>query len=125
LVDAQSISLAPRLSQQRGFDAHKWVNGRKRQLLCDTGGRIWRVDVHAANSHDSRAAQPLLPTCQALRPAWASRLRVVLTDIAYWGRFARQVLALCWQHQVASRPSSMDRSFVPLAQRWVIERTFT
>jgi len=38
LVDAQSVSLALRLGQQRSLDAHKWVNGRKRQLLCDTGG---------------------------------------------------------------------------------------
>ena len=40
LVDAQSVKLAPRLGQQRGLDAHKRVNGRKRQVLCDTGGRI-------------------------------------------------------------------------------------
>ena len=38
LVDAQSVSLAPRLRKQRGLNAHKYVNGRKRQLLCDTGG---------------------------------------------------------------------------------------
>jgi transposase len=124
LVDAQSVNLAPRLGQQRGLDAHKWVNGRKRQVLCDTGGRIWRVAVHAANGHDSRAAQPLLPPRQGLRPAWASRLRIILTDKAYRGRFTRQVQALGWQHQVASRPPSKERGFVPVAKRWVIERTF-
>ena len=32
LVDAQSVKLAPRLGQQRGLDAHKRVNGRKRQM---------------------------------------------------------------------------------------------
>lgn len=73
LVDAQSIKLAPHLGQQRGLDAHKRVNGRKRQVLCDTGGRIWRVVVHATNRHDSRGAQPLLTACNQLRPAWASR----------------------------------------------------
>jgi len=83
LVDAQSVELAPRLGQQRGLAAHKRVNGRKRQVLCDTGGRIWRVVVHAANGHDSRGEQPLLPTQSQLRPAWASRLRSVLTDKAY------------------------------------------
>ena len=40
LVDAQSVKLAPRLGQARGLDAHKRVNSRKRQVLCDTGGRI-------------------------------------------------------------------------------------
>lgn len=56
LVDAQSVKWAPRLRQQRGLDAHKRVNGRKRQVLCDTGGRSWQAAVHAANGPDSRAA---------------------------------------------------------------------
>ena len=124
LVDAQSVKLAPRLNQQRGLDAHKRVNGRKRQVRCDTGGRIWQVVVHAASGHDSRAAQPLLPQRDQLRPAWASRLRTVLTDSAYQGRFAQQVQALGWQHEVASRPPSAGRGFVPVAKRWVVERTF-
>ncbi len=124
LVDAQSVKLAPRLGQQRGFDAHKRVNGRKRQLLCDKGRRIWRVVVHAANGHDSRGAQALLPTRRQLRPAWASRLRSVLTDRAYQGHFAQQVQALDWQHQLASRPPTDTRGFVPVAQRWVVERIF-
>lgn len=102
LVDAQSVKLVPRLNQQRGLDAHKRVNGRKRQVLCDTGGRIWQVVVHAASGHDSRAAQPLLPRRDQLSPAWASRLRTVLTDSAYQGRFAQQVQALGWQHELAA-----------------------
>jgi transposase len=98
LVDAQSVNLAPRLDQHRGLDAHKRVNGRKRQVLCDTDGRSWRVVVHAATGHDSRGAQPLLPGRNQLRPAWASRLRSILTDKTYQGRFAQQVQALGWQH---------------------------
>jgi len=57
---------------------------------------MWRVQVHAANGHDSRGAQPLLPARHRLRPAWTSRLRTVLTDSAYRGRFAQQVRALGW-----------------------------
>jgi transposase len=124
LVDAQSVKLAPRLGQQRGLDAHKRLNGRKCQVLCDTGGRIWRVVVHAANGHGSRGAQPLLPMRSQLRLAWASRLRSILTDKAYQGRFAQQVQALGWQHQVASRHPTATRSFGPMAKRWVMERTF-
>lgn len=59
-MDAQRVKLAPRLGQQRGLDAHKRVNGRKRQLFCDTGGGMWRVVLHTANGHDSRGTQPLL-----------------------------------------------------------------
>ncbi|MBG8553733.1 transposase [Hymenobacter guriensis] len=65
-----------------------------------------------------------MPRREQLRPGWASRLRTVLTDRAYHGRFAQQVRALGWQHQVASRPPSADRGFVPVAKRWVVERTF-
>jgi transposase len=93
-------------------------------VLCDTGRRIWRVAVHAASGHDSRGAQPLLPARHHVSPAWASRLRTVLTDSAYQGRLAQQVCALGWQHQVASRPPTAGGGVVPVAKRWVVERTF-
>ncbi|WP_052733116.1 transposase [Hymenobacter terrenus] len=48
----------------------------------------------------------------------------MLTDRAYRGQFARHVQALGWQHPVASRPPSVARGFVPVAKRWVVERTF-
>lgn len=48
----------------------------------------------------------------------------MLTDKAYQGQFAQQVQALGWQHQVASRPPSATRGFVPVAKRGVVERTF-
>ena len=115
---------APRVDRQLSLDAHKRVNGHKRQVLCDTGGRIWRVQAHAANGHDSRAAPSMPPLARQLRPAWASRLRRVLTDTAYCGQFAHHGHALGWQQHVVSRPPSATRSSVPVAQRWVVERTF-
>ena len=51
-------------------------------------------------------------------------MRSVLTDKAYQGHFVRQIQALGWQHQVASRPPTVGRGFVPVAKRWVVERTF-
>ena len=60
-ADSQSVRLAPRIYEHRGLDGGKWVNGRKRQLLVDTGGRIWAAHVHAANGHDSRVGHLLLP----------------------------------------------------------------
>lgn len=38
--------------ENRGTDANKKVNGRKRQLLVDTGARIWFAHGHAGNQHD-------------------------------------------------------------------------
>ena len=45
LVDSQSVRLDPRIGADRGIDGGKKVNGRKRSILTDTIGRIWRVEV--------------------------------------------------------------------------------
>jgi transposase len=118
-VDSQSVRLAPRIHEHRGTDGGKHVNGRKRQLLVDTGGRIWAAHVHAANHHDGAAALALLPH----RPWWGGRLHAVVTDNGYRGRFAEHLFTLGLRHELASKPPSA-RGFVPVAKRWVVERTF-
>jgi hypothetical protein len=55
-IDSQSVKLSPMIFENRGTDANKKVNGRKRQLLVDTDGRIWFAHVHAGNEHDGPAA---------------------------------------------------------------------
>ena len=57
LIDAQSVRLSPMIGTFRGMDGNKWVNGRKRSILTDTLGRIWRAGVHPANVHDGQAGQ--------------------------------------------------------------------
>jgi len=47
----------------------------------------------------------------------------ILTNKAYQERFARQMQTLGWQ-QLASRPPTATHGFVPVAQRWVVARTF-
>ena len=59
-VDSQSVKLAPMIKEERGLDANKKINGRKRQALTDTTGLIWAVFVHAANGHDSIMGAELL-----------------------------------------------------------------
>jgi len=83
-LDSQRVKLASRIYEHRGLEAHKLVNGRKRQILTDSGGRLWAAHVHAAHRHDSTGALALRPP----RPWWARRLQLVLTDAAYRGRFA-------------------------------------
>ena len=118
-LDSQSVRLAPRIFEHRGLDGGKHVNGRKRQILTDAQGRILACRVHAANGHDGVEALQLLPA----RPVWGSRLTTVVTDKGYRGRFARHVVKLGLTQQVGSRPPS-TRGFVPVAKRWVVERTF-
>lgn len=119
-VDSQSVRLAPRIHEHRGLDGGKHVNGRKRQIVTDVQGRILACRVHAANGHDGVEALQLLP----IRPGWGRRLVTVVTDKSYRGRFARHLARLGLTHQVGSRPPSAERGFVPVAKRWVVERTF-
>ncbi|AMJ67746.1 hypothetical protein AXW84_21725 [Hymenobacter sp. PAMC 26628] len=118
-LDSQSVRRAPRVFEHRGLDGGKQVNGRKRQIVSDVQGRIFARRVHAANGHDGVEALRLLPA----RPAWGPRLRTIVTDKGYRGRFARHVLALGLAHQIGRRPPTA-RGFVPVAKRWVVERTF-
>lgn len=117
-VDAQSVKLLPCIYEARGIDGGKHVNGRKRQIAVDTGGRIWCAHVTAANVADTRAA------CGLLNWLPTERLEKVLTDAAYRGTFAQELDNLNVTFEVASRPPS-EQGFVPLAQRWVVERTFS
>lgn len=53
-IDSQSIKATPFISQDKGIDGNKRVNGRKRHIMVDTFGLVWSVIVHAANIHDGK-----------------------------------------------------------------------
>ena len=117
-VDSQSVKLSPMIYEDRGIDNNKKVNGRKRQLLVDTGGRLWRVVVHAANRHDGPGGIPLLETMDA----FDMHLEKILGDGAYVGVFAKKAVEKGLDFERTSRPESSS-GFVPIAKRWVVERT--
>ena len=80
-IYSQSVQLSPMIFEDRGIDANKKVNGRKRQLLVDTGGRIWRVYVHAAHQHDGPSGSLLFEDSSS----FDHRLEKILGDDAYRG----------------------------------------
>ena len=51
IIDSQSVKVAA-IPGERGFDAGKLVNGRKRSVIVDTLGLVLRVAVHAADLSD-------------------------------------------------------------------------
>lgn len=117
-IDSQSVKLAPMIFEDRGIDANKKVNGRKRQFLVDSDGRLWRVLVHAANLHDGVASCSILDTCSGI----CKRLKKILGDKAYGGIFASKMLESSFEFESVSRLES-SKGFVPLAKRWVVERS--
>lgn len=87
-IDSQSVKLAPMIWEERGLDAHKRINGRKRQLIVDTQGRLWVASVHPANQADGAAAIGLIGSL-----LWrvGERLEKVYGDQAYNGVFAQSL----------------------------------
>ena len=117
-VDSQSVKLAPMIYENRGLDANKKVNGRKRQFLVDVDGRVYGVLVHAANIHDGKGAIPFLTQMEAFN----ERLGKIVGDEAYGGAFAKEVAEKKLTFEKGSKPESV-KGFVPIAKRWVVERT--
>lgn len=106
--------------EDRGFDANKKVNGRKCQNLIDTGGHLQRTKVHAANLHDGVSALTMLHNLEGID----IRLKKILCDDSYRGQFAENVATKNTIFECASKPPT-EKGFVPIAQRWVVERTIT
>jgi putative transposase len=118
-LDSQSVKTTA-TPGERGYDAGKKINGRKRRILVDTLGLLLVVLVTAASVQDRDGAHQLLRHL----PGPCKKLRKIWVDGAYSGRLVdwvaerfRFVLA------VVLRPKE-SRRFVLLPRRWVVERTF-
>jgi transposase len=118
IVDSQSVKLAPRIYEHRGIDGNKKVNGRKRQILTDTLGRIHQAWVHPANEHDSPAGVQLLE----MDEEQLDTLKKIIGDKAYRGTFSQTCEELGIEFEVPIRPEG-TKGFVVEAKRWVVERT--
>jgi transposase len=118
-LDAQSVRLAPRISNSRGIDGHKKINGRKRQIATDTRGRVHHVAVHSADQYDGKAAKKLLLDKLDKMPL----LQKVFIDKGYRGSFADACAAIALKLEVPRRKKKI-KGFAVEKKRWVVERTF-
>ena len=107
------------ICEERGLDPNKRVNGRKRQFIVDTEGRLWVAHIHAANEADGQAGCTLV---RSILWRVGERLEKVMGDQAYNGVFAKELAAWSIAFEKASRPESAQ-GFVPVAKRWVVERS--
>ena len=57
VLDAQSVKCSERGVLDKGFDGHKKIQGRKRQLLVDTGGLLLAAHVGPAHENDRVGGQ--------------------------------------------------------------------
>jgi putative transposase len=120
IIDSQSVKTSEEGAGERGFDAGKKVNGRKRHILVDTLGLLLAVKVHAASIQDRDGAKLLFETCRHRLP----RLFLIWADGGYRGKLITWVAINClWVLEVVKRSDDVT-GFQVLPRRWVVERTF-
>ena len=123
ILDAQSVKCSERGVLDKGFDNHKKVQGRKRQLVVDTGGRLRAVHVGPANEHDRMGGKAAL---EKLLQQGFERLLAVLTDAGYDGQsLAQWVRTHCGWHLESAPGLSGQGGFTPQPTRWVVERSIS
>ena len=121
IIDSQSMDTTEVGGEERGYDAAKNVNGRKRHIIVDTLGLIMAIVVHAASIQDYDGAKLVF---QALGEHF-KRLKVIFVDSAY-GKMGLPdwvKRTFGWMLQTVLRPVGI-KGFVVLPKRWIVERTF-
>jgi putative transposase len=119
-LDSQSVKTSEEGAGERGFDAGKKINGRKRHILVDTLGLLLAVKVHAASIQDRDGAKLLLKTCRERFP----RLFLIWADGGYRGKLIKWVAVNCLLALEIVKRSDDLKGFQVLPRRWVVERTF-
>ena len=118
-LDSQSVKTS-QVPGERGYDAGKQINGRKRHILVDTLGLLLVVVVTAASLQDRVGARLLFGRLGGS----GKKLRNIWVDGGYRGALVDWVKErLRFVLQIVLRPEE-QKGFVLLPRRWVVERTF-
>ena len=119
-LDSQSVKTTEEGAGERGFDAGKKINGRKRHILVDTLGLLLAVKVHAASIQDRDGAKLLLKICGKRFP----RLFLIWADGGYRGKLIKWAAVNFLLVLEIVKRSDDVKGFQVLPRRWVVERTF-
>jgi putative transposase len=149
IADSQTTKSTGVGGEQRGYDGHKKVRGRKRHLLVDTEGLVLKAKVHSAKIPEQDGLRLLLESARS----GLSRLKHLWLDAGYEGRGKRwaeddmglsvqivrkppkpipEKVARVWAQELDKEGRKVDwqklmppRGYVALPRRWVVERTFS
>ena len=120
IIDTQSVKTTE-AGGERGYDAGKKINGRKRHIVVDTVGNLLDVVIHSAGIQDYHGAKRTLlklsETVSSLKKIWADGIyeKAGLVD---WVRETLNIIL-----DIVKRPPDQV-GFQVLPRRWVVERTF-
>lgn len=118
-ADSQSVKSVPFVSQDKGIDGNKHVNGIKRHLIVDKHGLPLAIGVSAANCHDGMEGIELLWKIEQFE-----RMELICLDNAYKGEFAEAAALFGWRVEFRQKPESKV-GFIPQKGRWQVERSFS
>lgn len=117
IIDSQSVKTIY-ASEDIGIDGGKKTKGRKRHHVVDIDGHLLHVSVHAANTHDTKAAPAVLARVAEKFP----RIEAFSADAGYRGTTVNYVVS---RLKLACHISTKIKDgFAVLPKRWVVERTF-
>ena len=121
IIDSQSVDTTEVGGEERGYDAAKNMNGRKRHIIVDTLGILMVLVIRTASVQDDDGAKLAI---EELGERF-KRLLVIFADSAYgkMGLPAWVKQWFGWILQTVLRPVDV-KGFVVLPKRWIVERTF-
>lgn len=124
ILDSQLVKTATPAAIEVGYDSAKQTKGRKRHLLVDTLGLVLMVVVSAANVPERAGAKLVFARLQQVRQR-VERSVMIWVEGGYKGQgFMQWVMDhYHWVLRVVLRHDDI-KGFVPIAQRWKVERTF-
>src|SRR5512143_1038908 len=105
-------------SDDRGFDGHKKVKGRKRQGVVDILGNLVTIVVHAANQSDTVVGCQVLATASQKHKT----IKAFSGDQGYQGtavEFVKNELGLS-----LTISAKQEGGFTVVPKRWIVESTF-
>lgn len=115
-IDSQSVK-GDSVNKESGYDGNKKIKGAKRHIVVDVIGLILMCIVTSANTHDINVGRAFVSTINEF--GIYNSLQKILVDRAYESLAEISPIEI----EISTKDASI-KGFVPLPQRWKVERTF-